>query len=82
MTKERANAVFNVLVKHAGARESLREDFVFHMEEGCLEFRFGGLLGFGGKYRPERNTVDCYREDETVKSCLIIEATNKALSQL
>lgn len=51
-----ADRIYDVLVEHVGARESNRDYFV-HIESsghvtGC---RFGGSLGFGGKFW--RNTA-------------------------
>lgn len=77
-------AIYDVLVKHAGADARDREQFYYAhtIAPGCTEFRFCGNLGFGGKYRSERNVVDCYREDETPERLAIIAATNAALAQL
>ena len=78
------SAIYDVLVKHAGADERDGWQFVacHEIPPGCTEFRFCGKLGFGGKYRSQRNTVDCYREDETPERLAIIAATNAALAQL
>jgi hypothetical protein len=62
LTPEQANAVFDILVEHAGARETMRPYFVSSQtSEFCSEFRFGGLLGGGGKFW--RNTG--FRADGT-----------------
>lgn len=88
MTEDQAKAVYDVLVKEAGAPESMRRDFVRAMgpENGahdyCNEYRFCGELGFGGKYWQGRNEVSCYREDETTKRTKIIDKTNAALKEL
>jgi len=37
----------------------------FTSKEPCTEWRFQGSLGFGGKFRYPRMSVDCYPEDET-----------------
>lgn len=81
MTRERAEAVYDILQREAGAPAgSVRDSFVYiHSTEDCPEFRFGGLLGFGGKYRAPRNRVDCYQEDETPERLAVIERTNAAL---
>lgn len=52
MTLEQANAVYDILVAHAGAQEVGRADFVFQQtsERWPTEYRFGGSLGFGGKF--------------------------------
>lgn len=51
MTEQMANDVYSVLVEMVGARESGREEFVYHQTNSvCTEFRFIGSLGFGGKF--------------------------------
>lgn len=85
MPRERAEAIYDVLQREAGAPAGggVRENFVYiHTTEECTEFRFCGLLGHGGKYRAPRNKVDCYQEDETPERLEIIERTNKALAAL
>jgi hypothetical protein len=84
MTEEQANAVYTVLVEHAGAVEDMRDEFVFHLTRGCEEFRFQGSLGFGGKLYVERRRwrVSCYREDETPARVEAIQVTNAALDEL
>jgi len=84
MTIDQSNKVFDVLKEYAGAHESMRNDFVWNhtSPNKCSEYRFQGKLGFGGKYRSERNTVDCYREDETPERLEIIRVTNKKLSEI
>lgn len=76
-----ADAIYDILVEHAGASPDFnhRFDFARAMKSGAREYRFGGCLGFGGKYRPETNTVDCYSEDETAERRAVIQATNEAL---
>ncbi len=83
MTKEKANRVYGLLVNMGGANESERGDFVFHhtKDGGCDEWRFGGLLGFGGKYRSNSDSVDCYTEDETPERASIISELNNALQK-
>ena len=67
LTEEFANKVYDILVAEAGAnpRESDRADFIYQhckAENGCLEYRFQGKLGFGGKYRSSWNGVTYYNE--------------------
>lgn len=83
------DAVYDVLVREAGALSDRieRECFVIAHEGGewrtrCEEYRFQGLLGFGGKYRSKTNTVDCYPEDMTPERAEIIARTNAALAAL
>lgn len=85
MTKEKANKVYDILVDVGKAAESMRKSFVFHHTEseyGCNEWRFQGLLGYGGKYRSERNTVDCYSENLDKATTKIIDQINSELSKL
>lgn len=54
MSEETANEVFDVLVRHAGRRDDpdARLMFVRAQTDGWRgEFRFGGSLGSGGKFR-------------------------------
>lgn len=76
--------VYDVLVEHAGASEGTRNSFVHNHTppETCLEWRFIGDLGFGGKYRNGKNVVTCYQEDETPERLAIIVKTNAALAAL
>lgn len=85
LAAEQANAVWDVLVEHAGASEDGREDFVFHQTAGgCTEYRFQGSLGFGGKFwnANGRWYVSAYREDTTPGRASAIDLTNAALSGL
>jgi hypothetical protein len=69
MDEKLANQVYDILVNMGGAAEMLRSSFIYHHSEEaeypCREWRFMGKLGYGGKYRAERSTVDCYMESET-----------------
>jgi len=84
LSKQQAIAVFNILVEHAGARadEDDQTRFVleFTKERPTSEYRFMGGLGFGGKLRFPRLTVDCYPEDETPARAAMVEKTNAALA--
>lgn len=85
MTKEKANKIYDILVSIGGAYEPERDSFVYHHTEskyGCSEWRFSGKLGFGGKYRSLRNTVDYYAEDTSPERDSIVEKINKALSEI
>lgn len=91
MTEEYANVVYDALVKHAGAPESRRGEFVYHQtNEFCIEYRFMGSLGFGGKFWRNAGSlrdgswgemwyVNNYSEDETVNSVAMVNRTNDAL---
>jgi hypothetical protein len=87
LTEDEANAIYDVLVQHAGALEDDRRHFVqIQTDKPCTEFRFIGSLGFGGKFRrvaPEdRWYVDCYSEDMTPERERAIRITNAALDGL
>lgn len=87
MTIEKANKVYDILVNMGGAAENYRDSFIYHHTDNihgecntlCNEWRFCGKLGYGGKYRSDSNTVDCYLEDETEERLEIIEEINKQL---
>ncbi len=78
------NKIYDILVGIGGAMDIERDTFVYaHMaKEPCKEWRFRGLFGFGGKYRSEKNTVDCYREDETPELLEVIIKINLELKKL
>jgi hypothetical protein len=75
--------IFDTFVKHAGAPEDLRAQFMHHWPR-CIEFRFQGSLGFGGKVWSNGGTVyvNCYREDETPEMLEMMALVNTKLSQL
>lgn len=79
------NKVYDLLVSIGGAPEGYRYSFIFaHTADNtiCTEWRFIGLLGFGGKYRSETNSVSCYSEDETPERLSLIRKLNAELSKL
>jgi hypothetical protein len=85
MTISKANAVYDLLEKIGGAHPVMRQGFIYaHCQDrdGCEEWRFGGKLGFGGKYRSRTNSVDCYAEDETDKILCIIDILNQELDKI
>jgi hypothetical protein len=92
ITPQEADRAFTILVRHAGARDDNRNraTFIHHVSNSsdpAQEYRFGGSLGFGGKFRNNGNNgnvpyVDCYREDETPGRSAAIIATNCALAEL
>lgn len=85
LTETQAAAVFDILVANAGARADERDQASFVAEftskSPTSEYRFIGGLGFGGKFRFPRLTVDCYPEDETPARRDMVEKTNAALAQ-
>ena len=86
--------IFNVLMKHAGASESMREQFMYKMLEwnirddyGTWEFRFMGNLGMGGKFwlTAESFHVSAYSEDLIGRHAYrkdVINTTNEELKKL
>lgn len=78
-----ARRVYDVLMQEAGATQFMRSNFLL-MWDSTPEYRFQGLLGFGGKFRRNRECmyVDCYPEDMTPGRAAIIEQTNRALDAL
>ena len=75
-----------MLIRVCHAQESLREQFIHSVtkEPPSTEFRFGGLLGFGGKfyYRRDRLYVACYPEDINVVRAEAIQKANAELDGL
>lgn len=77
---ELANKTYDILVKHAGATESLRDVFLHRWPPD--EYRFCGHLGLGGKFHYKTFKVSCYPEDETPGRKELINITNEELSKL
>lgn len=83
-----ATKIWDVLVDGAGAKESMREDFLFSVRDHDisreLEFRFCGNLGFGGKIYldSDRARVSCYYENETDERRKIISDVNTKLKEI
>lgn len=77
-------AAWDILVSEAGALPDDKESFVFaftRVEHPEVEYRFCGLLGFGGKFwrYDSRFYVTCYSEDKTKKREKIIASVNAKL---
>ncbi len=86
--RERADAIWTLLVAKAGAREDDRQQFVGYIVTPARfghEYRFGGLLGTGGKiysYSPRPGFyLACYPEDRTAERTAILDAINAELAQ-
>jgi hypothetical protein len=79
-----SDIIFDILVKEAGANESSREEFLHWFATEGSEFRFGGSLGFGGKFWrfSHRLFVNCYKEDLTSERQKVIDQVNKQLNEL
>ena len=79
-----AHWIYDQLVEHAAAREGGREYFVAYVGRDLPshEYRFGALLGFGGKFYASagRYRVSCYREDETPERLAILDTLNHVLA--
>lgn len=85
MTEDFANKVYDILIEFGGATESYRSSFIHaHCKDEypCQEWRFQGHLGFGGKYRSERNKVDYYAEDQTDERDAIKNTVNTKLQAI
>ena len=78
------NEVYDILVRHAGASDRPRNRDMFIWSQPTPEFRFGGLLGFGGKFWVNNGKVyiSCYIENSDDEKRAIIEETNAALRAL
>lgn len=78
-----SNRVYTILVTTCGASESERKDFVHAMqrtEQLCQEWRFRGMIGFGGKfYCSDLWCVGCYPEEEGPDSVTRIAEANEQL---
>lgn len=83
--RDRASKVYDILVSTGGANEIDRDSFLHHhcdSDNGCREWRFGGKLLFGGKYRSLTNTVTYYKEDETEELIRVKNEINTELKKL
>lgn len=80
-----SDAVYDILVAVCGAYDSsdARKQFRCRWPE-CVEYRFQGDLGFGGKVWAERGRVwvTCYSEDETDARRVMIQYANERLGTL
>ena len=83
ISKADANAIYDILKEECGATEFWREDFV-RSGADITEYRFQGVLGFGGKFwnTNDRWYVTCYSEDETPERRGVMDAANKRLAAL
>lgn len=85
-----ADEVYDLLVEHAGASNEItqRARFVIAQSKGCEEYRFGGRLGFGGKFHYHPLAIECpiyvncYHEDLNQTTAQVIYRTNNALTRL
>lgn len=80
--------IYDVLVARCGAPTDLssRTEWAawWPQRDNLREFRFIGLLGFGGKFWSSGAAwyVNCYREHETPERLAMIAAANERLAEL
>lgn len=84
LTGTEAGAVYDLLVEKCGAYPRDRDGFILHhqyIKNGSSEWRFGGLLGSGGKFYVTGHKwyVSNYTENGGPEENLLIAETNKAL---
>lgn len=88
ITEAQARAVRQILVEECGmSPDDGRCSFVRIISDttaDCREWRFGGALGFGGKFKNWNETpyVDCYREHETPERLAMLDRANARLADL
>lgn len=90
ISEDQAKSVLTILEQECGYRHGDADYFVRYITDSkhpCLEFRFCGALGFGGKFRNNGNRndtpyVDCYKEHETPERTAMIKRANARLAQL
>jgi hypothetical protein len=87
LTADQANAIYDILVQHAGASERGRDDFVcVQVDVHVDEYRFQGALGMGGKFWNYRDRWYVTAYPELLKSRPelkdSIDAANAALIAL
>ncbi len=79
---------YSILVEHAGAPDNADQVATFtgyYLDSRSnAEFRFCGLLGFGGKFwrNDQRYYISCYPEDRNTNRDRIIGKVNLLLSAL
>lgn len=84
MTREQSDAVYDILVAvcYAPDDDLARSSFAAMMAQGCCEYRFCGIFGFGGKFWIGDFAVNYYREDATTKLDRIQDDANAKLAAL
>ena len=84
MTREQSNAVYDILVAVCSAPDDdcARSSFGTTMLQGCSEYRFCGIFGFGGKFWLGDFAVNYYRENATPKLDRIQNDANAKLAAL
>ena len=87
LSEQDAQDIYAILVAMAKAPDhewAVRQFVDAQTRDFCPEYRFGGALGFGGKFwrNGGRLYVTCYQEDETASKKKLIAKTNEALTRL
>jgi hypothetical protein len=90
MTRDEANAIYDILVRECGAAEGRdwsypgRAHFVAMLtcERPTDEYRFMGSLGFGGKFYARDMRVGYYGENRTPEREEMVRRANEALKAL
>ena len=77
------NKIYDILILYCGAHSDWRSMFLKSFPD-CVEWRFQGKLGFGGKiwWNSEELYVNCYKEDETIERLEIMAFVNFKLNEL
>lgn len=84
ITRDMAESIWEVLVIHCGASAAPRHQEAFAAiatEPEFSEYRFGGNLGFGGKFfaTDTKWWVSCAKENDTAETMRMVNAANKEL---
>jgi len=86
ITKEWANKIYDILADSCEASDNprARSSFVYAQGNGCLEYRFCGVFGFGEKFWDNNGRwyVDYYQEHHTEERAEAQRAANKELAAL
>lgn len=86
MTREQANAVYDILAREAGATEAYRAAFVeaYTSSDGTLSWLFQGRLGFDGRFHLKggRRWVTCHPSDRNPEREQTIQRVNARLAVL
>lgn len=86
ISEKQANEIYDILYLICGAREEERNSFIENQTaiDFPNEWRFCGILGFGGKFWRNNGKiyVSCYQEDLSDERQEIITAANICLGNL
>jgi len=78
---------WNVLIKHAGVNNSMKNHFIYCMlieEHPTNEYRFGGVFGMGGKFWRHNSKIyiNYYHEDRSSKLDKVQSLINNYLLEI